>query len=194
MVADDLYGLVLAGGESKRMGTDKAFLRYHGVPQKDHLFDLLGQFSCRVFTSISRQSDLSLYRHPIEDKFDFKGPLNGLLSAFDQHPDKAWLCVAVDMPFIDHAVLKYLLDHRDRKKLATCFYDSSGERPEPLVTIWEREAFSKLIQFTKSGNIAPRYFLANYPVKILEAPSKLCLTNINTMEEFNQLLEKPDNW
>jgi len=190
VVANDLYGLVLAGGKSKRMGTDKAFLSYHGVPQKDHLFALLEQLCSRVFISMGKSCDPSLYLNPIEDKFDLKGPLNGILSAFDQHLEKAWLCVAVDMPFVDHAVLQFLLDHRDRTMLATCFYDSIGKRPEPLITIWEPEAYPELVRFSRLGNISPRDFLAKSRVKMLDVPDKLYLKNVNTMEEFNLLRGK----
>lgn len=190
MVAAHLYGLVLAGGKSNRMGTDKAFLRYHDTPQKDHLFILLGQFCSRVFTSIGKHGNPSLYKNPIQDQLELKGPLNGILSAFGQHPEKAWLCVAVDMPFIDHVVLKFLLDHRDPKMLATCFYDSGGKNPEPLIAIWEPGAYGELVQFGSLGNTSPRDFLTNSRVKMLEVPDKLYLKNINTTEEFNLLRGK----
>ena len=188
----DLYGLVLAGGQSQRMGTDKAFLPYHGIPQKDHLFALLEQFCSRVFTSIGPRAEASLYRSAIRDKFDWRGPLNGIMSAFEQHPEKAWLCVAVDLPFIDQAALQFLLDHRDRAMLATCFYDSTGKSPEPLITLWEPEAYTGLKRFCNTGNTSPRDFLAHNPVKMVKAPNTLCLTNVNTTEEFNQLKGKPD--
>src|SRR5688500_19466069 len=44
-----IKGLVLAGGESSRMGTDKGSIEYHGIPQRDFMLQLLEKFSDEVF-------------------------------------------------------------------------------------------------------------------------------------------------
>ena len=46
-----IWGLVLAGGESRRMGLDKSAIEYHGKPHRDFLADLLKEYVAKVFIS-----------------------------------------------------------------------------------------------------------------------------------------------
>lgn len=182
-----LYGLVLAGGRSSRMRQDKGLIQYFNKPQREYLFDLLGKFCEQVFTSSRAEQRISASLHPISDKFDFESPLNGILSAFEQHQNKAWLTVAIDMPFVNQDVLQFLISSRDPSKLATCFYDSEGKLPEPLLTIWEPSAYSLLTKFTQSGGISPREFLMANDCEKLVYPDSEIHININTPEEFKRL-------
>lgn len=89
-----LYGLILAGGKSTRMGRDKGSLVYHqGKNQIQYLNEVLGQHVDHVHVSIRRtqssQAHLQAY-NIIEDARDISSPLNGILSAMDMFPDASW--------------------------------------------------------------------------------------------------------
>ena len=180
-----LYGLVLGGGVSARMGTDKALLNYHGQPQRDYVFALLEKFCDRVYHSINAQAIPD--DRTIKDIHPFQGPLNGILSAFNYREDVAWITVPVDMPFVDESVIQFLMVHRDFTKVATCFYDSDDKLPEPLLTIWEPSCAVLLQAFYKEGKTSPRDFLKIANIKLLRVPDKKALTNINTPEDFDEL-------
>jgi len=179
----DIYGLVLAGGKSSRMGRDKASIVFHDLPQKDHVFKLLDTFCAEVFSSIGRNADLEEFKNPIRDQFDFATPLNGILSAFQFKKDIAWLSLPIDMPAIDAEIIKMLIAGRDKSRLATCFFDSTGEKPEPLLTIWEKKAADELRAFVSQGHLSPRHFLSISDVKILPSPGAHKLQNINTPDD-----------
>ena len=187
MKESSIYGLVLAGGKSTRMGRDKGLIQYHRKPQREHLFDLLTKFCEKVFTSCRKEQEILMSLHPIWDKFDFESPLNGILSACDQHPEKGWLAVAVDMPFVTEDVLKFLISERDQTKAATCFYDSDGKFPEPLLTIWEPSAFLLLREFHSKGGISPREFLMENDCKKLTYFNSQIHVNINTVGDIERL-------
>ncbi|HNP08536.1 MAG TPA: NTP transferase domain-containing protein, partial [Cyclobacteriaceae bacterium] len=118
--AKPLYGLVLGGGLSSRMGKDKGHLNYHGQPQRDYVFKLLEKFCDRVYYSANAQAISD--NNTIKDAYPFQGPLNGILSAFKFQSDVAWLTVPIDMPFVDESIIQFLIDHRDVSRVATCFY------------------------------------------------------------------------
>src|SRR6187402_3556555 len=103
-----LFGLILAGGKSARMGFDKGLIDYHGKPQRDYLRDLLGEYCDQVFTSCKKTNDLPLSCNPITDAFQIDSPLNGILSAFQFNKTVSWLTVPVDMPMVDGAIIQYL--------------------------------------------------------------------------------------
>lgn len=182
-----LYGLVLAGGRSSRMGQDKGLIQYFNKPQREYLFDLLSKFCDKVFTSSRKEQEIPPSLHPIPDAFDFESPLNGILSAFKEHQGNAWLTVAIDMPFVNQDVLQFLILNRDQTKLATCFYDSEGKLPEPLLTIWEPSAFPLLMKFSQSGGVSPREFLMENDCEKLVYPDSEIHINVNTPEEFKRL-------
>jgi len=180
-----LYGLVLEGGLSSRMGKNKAYLTYHKRPQREHAFGLLEKFCHRVYYSAGKQAPPDV--HTIVDAFPFQGPLNGILSAFKRYPGVAWLTLPVDMPLVDEGVIRFLVAHRDAAKAATCFYDTEGKLPEPLVTIWEPHA--PLPTFYAKGKTSPREFLMGTNANLLHIPSKMALKNINTPEDFKGFFE-----
>jgi len=180
-----IYGLVLEGGLSSRMGKDKALLTYHKLPQRDHVFKLLEKVCDRVYYSANRQATPD--HNTIVDAYPFQGPLNGILSAIKYRPDVAWLTMPVDMPWVDEAVIRFLIDHRDMTKDATCFYDSDSRLPEPLLTIWEPNN-TALEAFYKEGKISPREFLITANTRLLQIPDKKALKNINTPDDFDEFL------
>lgn len=183
-----IFGLILSGGRSLRMGQDKGLIPYYGKPQREYLHDLLNKICNDAYLSCKTNEDIPAFLNPIEDRYNLNSPLNGILSAFEHTPSVAWLTVPVDMPMIDEQAIRFLIDHRDPKKLATCFVDSDGEKPEPLFALWEPEAFEPLKQFHAAGEFSPRKFLMEHPVSLLQPPSKKIYQNINTPEELRQFL------
>lgn len=175
-----LNGLILAGGKSIRMGQDKSMINYHGKPQREYLVDLLEPYCMEIFIS----SKENIKQNTIVDHFDLDSPLNGVLSAFHFDPATAWLTVPVDMPYLNSQAIEFLLDHRDPKKVATCFLDSDGKLPEPLVTVWETKSKPLLFDFYNSGGFSPRKFLEENDVQLLQAPDPKLLLNINTTEDL----------
>ena len=188
MIHPDVYGLVLAGGRSIRMGTDKGLMDYKGTPQREYLFQLLSNVCERVFTSCRKEQNVPLSLNPITDKFDYDGPINGILSGIHTHPDKAWLIIAVDMPFIDLPSLQCLMLNREKTKVATCFLHQPENFPEPLLTLWEPKAYPLLLAYASEGNISPRIFLETNPVKVINPPDKRVLSNINYPKDIGPLL------
>lgn len=181
-----LNGLVLAGGLSSRMRTDKGLLVYHGVPQREFLFDLLKQFCDEVYTSCREGQSIPNTFHPLVDRLDIPGPMNGIMSAFAQAPQASWLIMAVDMPYVDAATLKLLLEKRDRAKVATCFYNPERAEPEPLLTVWEDHAYPLLRRYVDAEKFSPKEFLKTHPVQMIQPPNEQTLLNFNTPDDLHE--------
>jgi molybdopterin-guanine dinucleotide biosynthesis protein A len=181
-----LYGLVLAGGKSVRMGADKGLMQWHGSPQRYHLAALLQQFCADVFISCrpEQQGGMEGY-NSLADDFDGAGPAVGILTAFKFRPQAAWLVAACDLPLLDANTISYLIAQRDTESIATTFRSPHYGLPEPLITIWEPASFEVLRAHIADGYSCPRKALLRNEarVKILNPPDAHALMNANTPED-----------
>lgn len=184
-----LNGLVLTGGKSERMGFNKAMVNWHGSEQQYYIADLLGEFCDEVFISCrSEQLDgIKVPYQPLPDTFAGLGPYGGILSAFRERPDNAWLVVACDLPLLGHETLRFLTDNRRTQAIATAFQSSFDEFPEPLITIWEPKSYPVLLSFLSQGYSCPRKVLINSVINLLQPPLPEELTNVNTPDDYEKV-------
>ncbi len=152
----NLYGLILAGGYSRRMGRDKALLNFHGKPQIEHVYDLLQKYCTKIFLSKRTEQSYVIPVPPWRDnresrisgsptktfgddiliindtpEFSNIGPLGGILSAMKAYPEVSWLVMACDLPFVTDETLATLVKNRDKSKTATAFKSRERSRSFP---------------------------------------------------------------
>ena len=177
-----LYGLVLVGGESRRMGTPKWALDYAGEPQAHRTVRLLDAVCERVLISVRPgERDPGLPAVPaVEDAAGVRGPSAGILAALAAHPDAAFLVAAVDLPLLDAATLAALGSGRDPSRVATAFRSSTDGLPEPLCAVWEPRAYAPLLAAATAGTPCPRRFLVASDAALLDLPNPRALDNANT--------------
>jgi molybdopterin-guanine dinucleotide biosynthesis protein A len=178
-------GLVLVGGKSTRMGTDKSELNYFGKPQKEVVKELLENSHLDTFYSVEKVSEKDVeVSKEIHDKFLNLGPFGGICSAFQKDPNAAWFVLATDVPFVNDEIIKLVLQKRNPSKVATAIKGKGKEFPEPLITIYEPKAYPILLQYLAQGYSCPRKMLINSDVEIVEVEDDF-IRNINTPEEFS---------
>jgi molybdopterin-guanine dinucleotide biosynthesis protein A len=182
--ATELYGLVLVGGRSRRMGRDKAVLCYSGKPQAVAAYDLLARFCHQVFLSCRHDQAAQYGLRQIHDVVENIGPMGGMLAAFQTHPDKAWLVLACDFPFVTAATLANLIARRDAVGLATAYRSAHDGKPEPLCAIYEPEVAAPLQGFVARAEYSPRAALTALHVQLLDLPDAQALDNVNDPHEF----------
>ncbi|UOY06631.1 NTP transferase domain-containing protein [Muricauda sp. SCSIO 64092] len=188
-----LYGLILSGGQSNRMGNDKGLLTYHGKPQREYLFELAEGFCDNVYFSARQDQLQSFPDHMpvITDQNTYRGPFNGILSAHSAHPNVAWLVLACDLPLLDKKGLYELVSHRNQDKVATAFSAKGSGLPEPLIAIWEPQALVAAKEYLKTvQSSCPRKFLINSDIQLVEPSQEDFLFNANSMEEYQLAKEK----
>jgi molybdopterin-guanine dinucleotide biosynthesis protein A len=182
-----LFGLILAGGISARMQRDKATLDYHGLPQLDWAYQLVGDVCAATFVSVrpeQRDEPTRAKLPQIVDRQPGTGPIAGITAALLEHPKAAWLVVACDLPFLLPATLEHLLKHRDPTRVATAYRSAHDGLPEPLCAIWEPSAREPLLAYIASGKQCPRKFLINSNAALLTLPDVHALDNVNTPDEL----------
>lgn len=182
-----LFGLVLAGGASRRMNTDKAALNYRGKAQLHHAYELLNAVCERAFVSVradqQQESTRAGLPQIVDEHLDL-GPIAGLSAAQAKHPEVAWLVMACDLPFANESTLKYLIRCRDPQRMATAFRSSHDGFPEPLCAIWEPASRPLVSAWIAAGKLCPRKLLIDSDIALIGLPEPHALDNVNTPEEY----------
>lgn len=184
-----LFALLLSGGSSRRMRTDKALLEYSGRPQLLRAWDMLQKVDvAKVVVSINPAQcgeNLRAALPVLVDSVESVGPMAGLLSAQKAEPDAAWLVVACDLPLLDATTLDALIGARAPHCDATAFDSRHDGLPEPLCAIWEPSSTTLLKQRYEAGLYCPRSALLQLRTRRLPTPGQ-ALDNVNTPEELHQ--------
>jgi molybdopterin-guanine dinucleotide biosynthesis protein A len=206
-----LRGLVLAGGRSTRMQSDKSLLEYHGKPQVEWAAELIAPFCTSVHVAVraGHAEDAARAGLPaIADEHDDAGPMAGIAAAQNAYPDAAWFVVACDLPFLDATTLAHLTSRRDPARVATAYRSAHDGLPEPLCAIWEpssralvRAAMEEIAAAGSRsrgrrshrshsggshahGSACPRGVLESGDALLLDLPDPGALDNVNTRDEW----------
>lgn len=190
-----LYSAVMVGGQSSRMGADKAWLDYGSGPQALHLFQLFSRINAvqKTFFSGAPQSffppEVS-EKTIIRDRFLNFGPLGGFLTLFESAPQQAWLVAACDLAGLQPEAIHYLIQHRNPLKAAT-IYVNQRQKWEPLLAIYEPRMGLHLKQALLHKTYSLQKIFANLSIESIPIPDNLQsqFINVNTPEERRSLLE-----
>jgi molybdopterin-guanine dinucleotide biosynthesis protein A len=131
--------VLLAGGESRRMGTDKAKFLFRGKPLWQVQFEALRRLRpAEIF--VSARTDPSWRPNDVQFIADIPpslGPLSGLAACLDRVKTTHLLVLAVDMPLMTNEYLQFLCSRIEPARGAV---PKIGNRAEPLAAIYPREA------------------------------------------------------
>jgi len=135
----NITAVLLAGGESRRMGKDKATVLFRGKPLWQIQVELLrGLNPAKIFVSgrtdpAWRPADVQF----VADDPPSRGPLSGLAASLAEMNTAHLLVLAIDMPFMTEQYLKFLCDQIEP---GTGVVPTIDNRAEPLAAIYPREA------------------------------------------------------
>lgn len=189
----ELMGLILAGGKSRRMQTDKSMIPYHGIPQMFHLAKMLKNEGLETCISIheSRTEEVRIEGFtPIEDQVRNIGPLSGILSAFMRYPNTAFLVLACDLPLLEARAIRKLIRARNSLFAMTAFFNEERLHPEPLAAIWEPVAFRLALNRLADGLHCPVKLSKTWRVQGVKADKPEWIMNVNTLAEKEQAMKQ----
>ncbi len=189
-------GIILAGGHSTRMGCDKALLPLPDSPHNTfvaHLVALLTR-QCSTVVLVARDAaQATHYAHLaasiVIDATPNIGPLMGIYTGLQAIHTSHALVTAVDMPFIEPALVTFLLTQPLDDHLLVPMVNSI---PQVLLAVYPRATLSIIKERLQAGRRDPRSLLTIAPTRFLDEeqlraidPSLRSFVNINTPEEYN---------
>ena len=186
-MAAPVYGCVLIGGRSRRMGTPKHLLTGGGRSWLARTAGLLGE-SCRRVVVAGAGEMPPDAGEPVRlpDAPDAAGPLAGLLAAMRWAPRACWLAAACDMPALTGDALKWLLSHRRVGTWAVLPRLDGADHVEPLLAFYDFRCRRHLEQMARAGDFRLNHLAGRHRVASPTPPPELAgaWRNVNTPGEL----------
>ena len=180
-----MNGLVVCGGQSNRMGSDKSMLHYHGMQQRYYIYNLLKPFCEKVYISCSRNQSNSIESeyYYLVDEIEGIGPMAALLRAFKEH-ETIWLVIGCDYPFIQKNDISLLIENRNKNAVATTYYNTELKIPEPLLGIYEINCKELLSKEYNKQNYSLKHFLLEHDAHYIIPETMQTIQSVDTKEEY----------
>ncbi|HME34108.1 MAG TPA: molybdenum cofactor guanylyltransferase [Candidatus Sulfotelmatobacter sp.] len=195
----DVTSFILAGGKSTRMGADKAFVTLDGRTLLARALDLARSVTTDVLI-VGDAAKFASFAPVVEDVFRECGPLGGIHAALRASPTELNLILAVDVPLLSSALLKYLIERARQAASATVTVAQAGGGWQPLCAVYRREFADAAEQALRAGRyrIDALFEAADTQVigeEELEAAgfSSNVFRNLNTREELEAVQREDIN-
>ena len=180
-----ISGFVLAGGESRRMGQNKALLLYYGAPLLERVASQVRQAAGSV-TILGDPQIYAAFGMPIVPDFHRNcGPIGGLHAALTSMNTERCLLVACDLPNISAEFLRQLVDHSSE---TLCVAAEEADGLQPLCAVYHRDCLPAVEACIAEGQFRMRTLASRMNAKGIPVDASL-MRNVNTPEQWRQVVE-----
>ena len=183
MTTEKLTGILLCGGKSLRMGTDKALLELKSMPMVTYPLKIMQQFCSEILISVNDRR-LDFLGYPtIRDQIQDIGPMGGLQACLKYSTNNLNLVLACDMPLINGLLMKKMIWVAEQ-------YDAVvpmlNHRPEPLYALYKKNILEAVEQSIGQKVYSLQKLLSKLNVCYIETEDDQIneLVNVNTPSEI----------
>lgn len=181
--------IIMAGGKSTRMGSDKSMLPINGMPAIKHLIKCLQPHFDHVIISssnISRHSFQGVL--VVKDSQPGKGPLMGIFSALRASRNDVNFVIACDIPEVDiDFVRRMVAESHDVEAVVP---QTGPTHYEPLFAVYKKAVLTEI-----EKSIGREIYKIMHPIKkckvrYIRLPDNVRITNLNTMQDYCEFLNE----
>jgi molybdopterin-guanine dinucleotide biosynthesis protein A len=189
----NVAGIVLCGGQSKRMGRPKAWLPFAGEIMLPRVVRLLQEAVRPIVVVAAPEQDvppLPADVRIVRDDEKGRGPLQGLaagLAALAGAADAAFL-TSCDVPFLQPAFVRRLIDLLGEQRICV---PRVGDFHHPLAAVYRLDVLPVVNQLLSENRLRPFFLFEQVPMRIVAAaeladvdPTFQTLRNLNTPEDY----------
>jgi molybdopterin-guanine dinucleotide biosynthesis protein A len=181
---------ILAGGQSSRMGTDKAFVRVGGRAIVERTIERLRPLADELIIVSNTPINYAYLGLPVfTDLLPHKGPLGGLYTAISQTRSEYTLVVSCDQPFLNIALLRFLLDLRHGYDVVVPLNRESY--PQSMHAVYAKGCLAPIRGCLDANRLKVISFFADVRVRSVASeeidrfdPRRLSFFNVNTPDDL----------
>jgi molybdenum cofactor guanylyltransferase len=191
----DRAAFVLAGGQSTRMGADKAFVQLEGCTLLAHALALVKSVTSDV-RIVGSPEKFAAFGEVVEDEFPQHGPLAGIHAALRASSSELNLMLAVDMPFVEVPFLEYLFQEAARHQSVMVTIPRAAGAWQTLCAVYRKPFADLAEQALRQGKNKIDPLFRDIEMRIVDEHeltqqnfSPEMFRNLNTLEELKQASE-----
>jgi molybdenum cofactor guanylyltransferase len=202
--ARGLSAAILAGGQSRRMGEDKALLEVDGRPMIEYVIDVAREIADETFIVATDRPEYEQFGcRVVPDRLPQSGSLGGIYTAVSEAKHDRCLVLACDMPFVNIDLIRFMVDEADDCDVlipalgAERSSQGGFETLETLHAIYSRSCIPAMERQLDAGVYKVIGFFSEVKVKKLSEEQVsayddqlLSFFNTNTPEEFQWAKER----
>jgi len=194
----DISCIVLTGGKGLRLGRDKTVEAVGNISLLERVVFCLSLFNSDIIiVTATKQSLPQFIGYPklriLADTYPGKGPLGGVYTGLVASDSLYNLVVACDMPFLNQALLRYMIGLADDFDVVI---PRLGNMVEPLHAVYSKSCLAPIENLFKQDNLKITELFTLVKVRYVEAeeinrfdPKHLSFFNVNTMADLETAQE-----
>ncbi len=188
VMQEQATAIIMAGGDSSRMGMDKSVLAINGKPMVEIIAEQLRtSFSQTLISANDAEKFAFLGLQIVPDRIQGQGPLMGIASALEASANEVNFVVACDIPHID---LTYVRKMLSRAKGADIVIPRSRDKEyEPLFAVYHKSALEVINKVLRTGGRKISDVFTRCKVSYIELKAD-CFANLNTRAEYEEFCKK----
>ena len=180
---------IQAGGKSSRMGTDKSFVPFLGRPMIEVVRERVEGLGDELIIVTNKPDAYAYLGLPMfGDDYPDTGPLGGIYTAVRQARHERTLVVACDMPWLNRALLEYMVGLRETADVVVPRWDKF---PEPLHAMYSKACLEPMREKLEAGMLKITAFYGRVAVRFVEReeiarfdPDGRSFVNVNTPDDL----------
>jgi molybdenum cofactor guanylyltransferase len=185
LLTEEATAIVLAGGRSRRMGTDKSMLPIDGRPMIEQICrQLRGTFAQVLISANDTEKFSFLGLDVIPDRTPDQGPLMAIASALEASGSELNLVVGCDIPRIRLPVVRRLLAEAEGADVIIPV--TKDGREQPLFAVYRRSVCPAMNEVLRSGGRRISHIYSSCRVRFLEFDDPGWFANLNTMTDYER--------
>jgi molybdopterin-guanine dinucleotide biosynthesis protein A len=192
MTKDKLIGLVVCGGASSRMGSDKSLLQYHDKAQRYHIADILRHYCKDVYLSLndSQMNADASYKVFIDlPQYRNCGPMAALLTAYHFLPESNLIVIGCDYPLLTAGELEHFISSLNINTSSKAFYNEEDGFYEPLLGYYAASMARVVKVHFEYGNISLQHILKESGAEQYFPKDKNSIKSIDDPAAYEQIKE-----
>ena len=189
----NITGILLAGGKSSRMGTDKGFLKLNNKSFIEYSIEAL-QPLVSEFLIVSNNPDYDVFRMKrVDDLIKDAGPLAGIYSGLKHSNTEYNLVLSCDIPLINTGILERLIDAQDGYQDVVQIV--SNGKSMPLIAMYKKACETTFYKLLQNGERRMHVAINQCKVKniVLNPENDFFTKNINTPDELKTIADVNNN-